>query len=105
MFSIDARSTNVLCGRSGELRSFTRGGSKGCDAWEREPGIDDDDWDPAGIPRIAPYVPEALPLPRSRSSGTDGWWTEPPQPRRPAVTHKVELILVPVRDPFGGSST
>jgi hypothetical protein len=90
MVSIDATSTIVQCGRSGHISSFSRGGSKGCDASEREPGIDDDDWDPAGLPRIAPYVREPPPVPRSRSRGVDRWWTE---------------ILVPARDPVGALKT
>lgn len=56
-------------------------GSKGCDWWEREPGIDDDDWDPPGSPSISPYVPEPPPVPCAH--GRDGWWTEPRWPRRP----------------------
>ena len=65
------------------------GGASGCDAWEREPGIDDDDWDPAGVPRIGPYVPEPLPTSRAGGRGSAGWWTEPPRPRRPAEPPKV----------------
>jgi hypothetical protein len=98
MISVEPRSTIVQCGLNPAIpRCFSRGGSKGCDFWEREPGIDDDDWDPAGLSQIAPYAPEA---PRVRSRGADGWWTKPPRPRRPPP------VPVPVRmptgDPFGG---
>jgi len=104
MVSVDARSTIVQCGRSGGIASFSRGGASGCDAWEREPGIDDDDWDPAGVPRIGPYVPEPPPVPRSRSQGRDGWWTEPPRPRRPVPLPAPGPVIVALlaRDPFGG---
>lgn len=103
MISVEPRSTIVQCGRSkdGGPTSFTRGGGKGCDAWEREPGIDDDDWDPAGVPRLGPYVPEQPPQPRARSRGTDGWWTELPR-RRAAPPPRVIPILLSTRDPFGG---
>ncbi len=47
MISVEPRSTMVQCGRDGShaTMSFSCGGGNGCDAWEREPGIDDDDWD------------------------------------------------------------
>ena len=104
MISVEPRSTIVQCGRDGreKPRCFSRGGGNGCDAWEREPGIDDDDWDPPGVPRIGAYVPEPPSAPRSRSQGRDGWWTEPRRPRPPAPAAKVIPILVPQRDPFGG---
>ena len=102
MISVDARSTIVQCGRAGPVSSFSRGGKNGRDAWEREPGIDDDDWDPPGTPLIAPYKAEQAPQPRGRSRGADGGWTEPPRPRRPAQPTKVVPIVVPTRDPFGG---
>ena len=102
MVSVEARSTIVQYGRSGRISSFSRGGREGCDVWEREPGIDDDDWDPPGVPRIGPYVPEPPHVPRSRSRGIDGWWTEAPRPHRPAIVPKVVPTLAPERDPFGG---
>jgi hypothetical protein len=104
MVSIEPRSTIVTCGRISRASpsSFSRGGAGGCEAWEREPGIDDDDWDPAGIPVIAPWKPEPPVAPRQRSTGRDGWWTEPRRPRRPALVQKVVPVLVPQRDPFGG---
>ena len=67
MISVEPRTTIVQCGRDRlGPRIFSRGGNGECDFWEREPGIDDDDWDPAGLPRIAPYVPEPPPAPRAQ---------------------------------------
>lgn len=104
MISVEARSTIVRCGRpsSSPTTTFSRGGANGCDTWEREPGIDDDDWDPHGVPRIGPYVPEPPPAPRARSRGTDGWWTELRRLPRAAPVPPVIPILVAARDPFGG---
>ena len=103
MISVEPRSTIVQCGRHADGPTcFGRGGSRGCDAWEREPGIDDDDWDPAGVPRIAPYVPEPPPVPRSRSRGVDGWWTEPKRPPRPPAPPRRPAWTPPARDPFDG---
>ena len=103
MISVEPRSTVVQCGRAGRDAAicFSRGGGNGCDAWEREPGLDDDDWDPPGIPRIAPYVPEPPPAPRSRSPGVDGWWTEPRKPR-PAPAPRAPVWIMPSHDLFGG---
>lgn len=105
MRALEPRSGIVTCGRGGGTSgpsSFSRGASGGCESWEREPGIDDDDWDPEGIAVIAPWKPEPPAAPRQRSTGRDGWWTEPRRPRRPAPVQKVVPILVPQRDPFGG---
>lgn len=104
MISVEPRSTIVQCGRPGiSSPSFTRGGGEGCEAWEREPGIDDDDWDPIGVPRIAPYVPEPPAL-RARSRGDDGWWTEPKRPPRPPAPPRARppAWVLPARDLFGG---
>jgi hypothetical protein len=68
----------------------------GCMRFEREPGIDDDDWDPT--PPL--FVP--APEPRARNVSRDGWWTEPRRPRRLAPMQKVIPILVSARAPFGG---
>jgi hypothetical protein len=38
----------------------------------------------------------------ARNRGTDGWWTEPARPRRPAPPTQVGPLPVPARDPFGG---
>jgi len=67
---------------------------------ERELRLDDD-WDPAGVPRIAPYVPEP-PAPRSRSRGVDGWWTEPKRPPRPPAPPRQPAWTSQARDPFDG---
>jgi hypothetical protein len=104
MISVESRSTIVQCGRdgAGQTICFSRGGRQGCDAWEREPGIDDDDWDAVGIPRINPNARPEQPLAqRARSRGTDGWWTEPPRPRRPPAPQPIPIQVV-TRDPFGG---
>ena len=105
MVAVDARSSIVQCGLSGRSNGTphkTRGG-EGCDSWEREPGIDDDDWDPPNTPRIAPYVPEPPPAPRGRNRGTDGWWTEPRRPQRPvAEAPETTFAAFLTRDPFRG---
>jgi len=103
MIDVEPRTAIVNCGRptASPTSTFTRG-STGCQLWEREPGIDDDDWDPPGSPRIGRYKPEPRPAPRARSGGVDGWWSEPPQSRRPAAPVHVTPALVPTRDPFGG---
>lgn len=72
---------------------------QGCMDYERVPGVDDDGWTPLRS-RIAPWKPEPEPAPRSR--GNDGWWTEPPRPRRPPRVIPVVLISLPQRDAFGG---
>jgi hypothetical protein len=74
MISVEPRSTIVQCGRSksGAPSSFTRGDGTGRGDWEREPGIDDDDWDPPGIPRIEKFVPEHPATPRARSRAPTG---------------------------------
>jgi len=41
----------------------------GCTQWEREPGIDDDDWDPVA----PPFIP--APAPRWSNLSRDGRWT------------------------------
>lgn len=105
MRSVDARPGVVICGltRGGGNMGNQLHGKAGCDKWEREPGIDDDDWDPPGTPRIADYVPEPTPAPRACRQGRDGWWTEPARPRRPPAREPVALpIRVAARDPFGG---
>jgi hypothetical protein len=76
----------------------------GCSQWERKPGIDHDDWDPPGTSRIAPYVPQPSAAPRTRSRGTDGWWTEP---QRAFVPHRTpdsdpSTLTFATRDPFRG---
>lgn len=103
MRSVDAPRGLVDCGLLGSNGTphRTRAGS-GCERWEREPGIDDDDWDPPGTPRIAPWTPEAPPAPRARRAGHDGWWTEPARPRRPAPTAMPTQIHLLTTDPFGG---
>ena len=79
-------------------------GRDGCNQWEREPGIDDDDWDPPGTPVIGRYVPEPPLAPRARSQGRDGWWTEPPRPRRAVApaAHDSLIVALLTRDPFRG---
>ena len=59
MRTIQARAGVAVCGipRGGGDTGVQSRASDGCNQWEREPGIDDDDWDPPGTPRIAPYVP------------------------------------------------
>ena len=106
MRAVDARSGVVRCGLTrggGDMGNQLRG-SLGCAEWEREPGIDDDDWDPPGSPRIAPYVPEPTPAPRQRSRGRDGWWTEPrrPRPAPPPPAPDRFLAILATRDPFRG---
>ncbi len=103
MLAVEARSSIVTCGLDRGSPTMTKsGGGGGCDSWEREPGIDDDDWDPPGSPQIGRYEPEQPPVARARSNGADGWWTEPPPARRPARPAQVMPALVPPRDPFGG---
>ena len=103
MVSINARASIASCGRDrqrGPLYKTSAGA--GCDAWEREPGIDDDDWNPPGTPRIGPCVAEPPPSLRSRSQGRDGWWTEPERPRRPSARESTSApIRLAVSDPFG----
>ena len=107
MRSIEPRAGISVCNlalKTGGMANQLRAGP-GCSQWEREPGIDDDDWDPPGTARIAPYVPEASPAPRPRSRGRDGWWTEPPRPARPAAPPAAPdsfLIARMTRDPFRG---
>ena len=104
MAAVSARSGIVTCGldRGGPTMSQSNG-SKGCSHWEREPGIDDDDWDPPGSSRLGPYVPEAPTARRARSRGVDGWWTEPLRaPRTPAKKQMSPVYVLPARDPFGG---
>lgn len=105
MLAVNARSGIVTCGlpRGGPTMSQS-GGSKGCSSWEREPGIDDDDWDPPGAPRIGPYVSTPHHAPRARSRGVDGWWTQPRGQPRPLRQPAPEFapIALQVRDPFGG---
>ena len=98
MISVDARTTIAHCGREREP-TWRTSGSQGCDWWEREPGIDDDDWNPVGSPAIAPYKPDPAPPPRDR--GRDGWWTEPKRSPRPPVP-LAPVFVLPARDPFGG---
>ena len=98
MTSVDARTGIAHYGRERESTWRTRG-SEGCEWWEREPGIDDDDWNPVGSPAIAPYRPDPPPPPRDR--GRDGWWTEPRRPSRP-VAPQAPAYVPPARDPFGG---
>ena len=106
MRSIEPRAGIAVCGlalKSSGTANQIRAGL-GCSQWEREPGIDDDDWDPLGTPVIGRYVPEPAPAPRARSQGRDGWWTEPPRPRRavaPAASDRVIAALL-TRDPFRG---
>ena len=79
-------------------------GKDGCGEWEREPGIDDDDWDPPGTPTIGPYRADPPSAPRARSRGTDGWWTESrrsPRPVPPPAPEPAFRAQV-ARDPFGG---
>lgn len=94
MISVTAQTSMVHCGPSSgrELLSKTRG-DEGCQHWEREPSIDDDDWNP----KVVELPP---PAPAASRKGRDGWWTEPPRPRRaPKV---IPVVQLPTRDPFGG---
>ena len=101
MISVEAARGLVVCALPGSNGTPHRtGASSGCERWEREPGIDDDDWNPVDDSRIAPYVPP--PLPAARSRGNHGWWTEPPRPRRTPKIIPVVPVHVPPRDPFGG---
>lgn len=81
-------------------------GRAGCQSWEREPGIDDDDWDPPGSPRIGRYVLEPPPTPHARRPSVDGWWTEACRPVRatppPAPAPACVLIALQTRDSFDG---
>ena len=106
MHSIEPRAGIAVCslaleggGRANQLRA-----GLGCSRWEREPGIDDDDWDPPGTPVIGRYVPEPPLAPRARSQGRDGWWTEPPRPRRAVApaAHDSLIVALLTRDPFRG---
>ena len=74
MISVEPRSAIVQCGRPGASSTcFSRGGGNGCDAWEREPGIDDDDWDPPGVPVVAPYRQSSRqPLDHAAAASTAG---------------------------------
>ena len=106
MRSITARSGIAVCGLArggGDMANQSRA-SLGCDRWEREPGIDDDDWDPPDTSKIAPYVPDSSPAPRARSRGKDGWWTEPARPQRPTPPPAQDPFTLAflTRDPFRG---
>ncbi len=95
MESVDPQTSIARCGLPDGPKCLVTA-RHGCVRFEREPGIDEDDWDP----KPPPFVP--APTPRPRNVSRDGWWTEPPRPRRPAPAHRVVQILVPQRDPFGG---
>ena len=94
--SIDPRSSTVACSRKG----WSKKAKDGCEAYERVPGVDDEEGSPL-MPRIAPTVSAPSPPARARSRGIDGWWTEPVRPGRAAAPQRVVPILVPARDPFG----
>lgn len=106
MRSIEPRAGIAVCNlalKAGGMANQLRAGL-GCSQWEREPGIDDDDWDPPGTARIAAYVPDPPPAPRARSRGKDGWWTEPPRPARAAPPPAPDPFMLAflTRDPFRG---
>jgi hypothetical protein len=74
----------------------------GCSRFEREPGVDDDDWAPPEA-MVAAWRPEQAQEQRDR--GGDGWWMEPPRPRRPrtapactAAAFRLGERLLDVRD-------
>jgi hypothetical protein len=93
--SIDLSSRIATCAPAGCMLHAR----DGCSKFEREPGVDDNDWKPPEGP-VEAWKPIAAPAPRNR--GRDGWWTEPRRPRRPAPQPPVVPILVRPRDPFGG---
>ncbi len=95
MASVDPQTQIAQCGKSGRPNCMVTA-RDGCVEWEREPGIDDDDWNP--VP--PPFQP--APALRARNVSRDGWWTEPARPRGAAPASKVIPTLVPRRDPFGG---
>ena len=95
MESVDPQTSIACCGLPDGPRCLVTA-RDGCLRFEREPGIDDDDWDP----KSPPFVP--APAARTRNASRDGWWTEPRRPRRLAPPPKVIPIRVPTRDPFGG---
>ncbi len=78
MLSIDINSGISRCGCPGLDPCIVKA-RQGCGSWEREPGIDDDDWEPVCLTN-RPEVPMPAPAPRTR--GRDGWWTEPRRPKR-----------------------
>jgi hypothetical protein len=93
MESVDAQTHIARCGRDDGPKCKVTA-RDGCLQWEREPGVDDDDWDP--------MPPLFVRHPAKRNASRDGWWTEPRRPRRIEPMQKVIPILVPQRDPFGG---
>jgi hypothetical protein len=95
MESVDPQTSIACCGLPNGPKALVTA-RDGCLRFEREPGIDDDDWNPE--PPL--FVPASAT--RSPSVSRDGWWTEPRRPRRPPPVQKVVPILVPQRDPFGG---
>jgi len=94
MISVEAVSSVVRCGVGEHPRCMVLG-REGCAQWEREPGIDDDDWNPVPPPFTHP------PPQRARNVSRDGWWTEPPRQRR-AESPALPVYALPARDPFGG---
>ena len=92
--SIDERTRIATCKPIG----WTVHSRDGCGEFEREPGVDDDAWEPGGS-SIAPYKPDPSPAPRQR--GVDGWWTEPPRPPRSPAPPPIPIVLA-TRDAFGG---
>jgi hypothetical protein len=66
MITADAISSIVQCGVSARAPICHIHGRTGCGQWEREPGIDDDDWNPMPPAVVAAPAPAAPPLPGDR---------------------------------------
>ncbi len=87
MTRFDARTSISHCAHA---PTGTVHGRAGCMRWKREPGIDDE-------PAAFHYPPELPEIPKTepwRPVSRDGWWTEPPRPRRPVREVSVPAIVV-----------
>ena len=98
MESVDPQTSIACCGLPDGPQALVTA-RDGCLRFEREPGIDDDDWNPKPLP----FMPS--PAPRQRNVSRDGWWTEPRRPRSPRQCRRSSRSWCRRATPSVGCST